>query len=81
MKSFVNFILPEYFRLMKESRWAEHVTRNKGNAYTVLLCKSEEKGPLGRCRCRWDNTTILKWILMKMGMRMWTGFYWQMIGL
>jgi hypothetical protein len=39
-------------------RWAGHVarTREKRNAYRLLVGKPEGKRPLGRPRCRWvDN--------------------------
>jgi hypothetical protein len=42
------------------------------NAYRCFLEKSEAKRPLGRpCMGR---RIILKWILSKQGMRIWTGF-------
>ena len=38
-------------------RWAGHVARmgDRGGLYRVLEGKPEEKRPLGRPRCRWEN--------------------------
>jgi hypothetical protein len=39
----------------KRTRFAGHVARmeEKGNAYRMLVGKSEGKRPLGRPRCKW----------------------------
>jgi hypothetical protein len=39
----------------RRMRWAEHVARmgEKRNAYRIMVGKPEDKGPLGRPRCRW----------------------------
>jgi hypothetical protein len=54
---------PNIIRMMKSRRmrWAVHVarTREKWNAYRILLGKPEGKIPLGRPRHRWvDNIEI-----------------------
>ena len=38
-------------------RWAGHVAHmeQSTNAYRVLVGKPEEKRPLGRARCRWED--------------------------
>jgi hypothetical protein len=35
---------------------ARSTNGEKRNAYRILVGKPEEKGPLGRERCRWVNT-------------------------
>ena len=39
-------------------RWARHVAHigDRGSAYKVLVRRPEGKRPLGRPRCRWDDT-------------------------
>ena len=41
----------------RRMRWADHVAcmGERRGAYRVLVGKSEEKRPLGRPRCRWEN--------------------------
>jgi hypothetical protein len=50
---------PGIIRMIKSRRirWAGHVARmEKGNAYRLLVGKSDEKGLLERPRCGWiDN--------------------------
>jgi hypothetical protein len=51
---------PNIIRIMKarKMRWAGNIarTREKRNAYRLLVGKPEERRPLGRPRCRWlDN--------------------------
>jgi hypothetical protein len=36
-----------------------HVARMGRNVYVVLLGKLEEKGPLGRPKCRWEDNIKL----------------------
>jgi hypothetical protein len=49
-------------------RWAEHETRReaKGNAYRILVGKSERKRPLGRQRRRLEdhihNVMVNSWV-------------------
>jgi hypothetical protein len=47
---------------------------NARNAYKMLVGKLEGERALRRCKCR--QTVILKWILKKYGVRVWTGFIW-----
>jgi hypothetical protein len=53
MRSFVTCAI---IRMIKPRRmgWAGHAALmgDKGNAYRILLGKTEEKRPLGRPRCR-----------------------------
>jgi hypothetical protein len=50
---------PNIIRVMKSRRlrWAGHVALmgERRGAYRVLVGKSEEKRPLGRPRCRWED--------------------------
>ena len=41
----------------RKMRWAGHVARmGEGKyVYMILVGKPEEKRPLGRSRCRWEN--------------------------
>jgi hypothetical protein len=40
----------------RRMRWPGHVAQmGKRNACRILVGKPEEKGPLGRPRCRWVN--------------------------
>jgi hypothetical protein len=50
----------------------------KRNACRVLVGKPEERGPLGRPRCRLG--IVLRWILEKLDGMIWTGFIWLRIG-
>jgi len=61
-----SYAIPSYRRhaLDKESsnkvsRWVGHVARmgERRGVYRVLVDKPEEKRPLGRPRCRWDDNT------------------------
>jgi hypothetical protein len=41
-------------------RLAGHVVlivREIRNAYAILAMKPDEKKPLGRCKCRWDDNS------------------------
>jgi hypothetical protein len=64
---------------LRRMRWAGHVARmgEKKNAYRILMGKPEGKRPLGRHRCRWEDT-------IKMDLRWdgvaWTGLIWRKIG-
>jgi hypothetical protein len=53
------YSLPNIVRMIKSRimRWAGHVARmGEGrDVYRLLVGKSEEKSPLGRPRCRWEN--------------------------
>jgi hypothetical protein len=49
-----------------------------GNAYRILVRKSEEKKSLGRQRA--DKKIILKLALEKQCVRMWIGFMFHRIG-
>jgi hypothetical protein len=42
--------------------------------YTVLVGKPEEKRPLGRPRCRWEDNNKL--YLQEVGWGAWTGLIW-----
>ena len=50
---------PNVIRNLKSRRlrWAGHVERMElsRNAYRILMGKLEEKRPLGRPRCRWED--------------------------
>lgn len=46
------------------------------NTYRVLIRMSEGRRPFGRLRHRRE----VKWIFMKYGGRMWTGFIWRGTG-
>jgi hypothetical protein len=52
--------LPSIIRIMKSRRmkWTGQVARmgNTWNAYRILVGKTEGKRPVGRPRCRWDNS-------------------------
>jgi hypothetical protein len=48
------------------------------NAYKILVGKTEGKSPVGNLGI--DGTIMLRWILTKCGVRMWTGFTWLGIG-
>jgi hypothetical protein len=51
---------PSIIRIIKSRRmsWAGQVAqmREKRNAYRILVGKPEENRPLGRPRCRWEDT-------------------------
>jgi hypothetical protein len=34
-----------------------------GKAYRIVVGKSEGKGPFGRPKCRWEDNSVLKYIL------------------
>jgi hypothetical protein len=42
--------------------------------YRILVGKPERKRPLGRPRHRWED--MLRLILMKVGVEVWTGLSW-----
>jgi len=50
---------PNIVRVIKSRRikWAGHVARmgERRGVYRILVGKSEEKRPLGRPRCRWED--------------------------
>jgi hypothetical protein len=54
---------PSIIRIMKSRRmrWAGHVAQlgEKGNAYRLLVVKSEGKRPLGRPRHRWVDNIMM----------------------
>jgi hypothetical protein len=60
-------------------RWAVIVTRGRDiiNAYEIVFAKPEAKRPSGR---QTYAQIILKCILRKQGMRIWTGFIWLRTG-
>ena len=53
------YYLPSIVRVIKSKRmrWAGHVARmgERRGVYRVLVGKPEEKRPLGRHRCRWED--------------------------
>jgi len=49
-----------------------------GNAYKILVKKSERKRPLGRSSRRWED--IIKIDLMEMGGKVRTGLIWLRMG-
>jgi len=62
-------------------RWAGHVTRigERRGVCRVLVGKPEGKRPLGRPRRRWERI-ILRWILSKQDVGLWTETSWLRIG-
>jgi hypothetical protein len=48
------------------------------NAYKILVGKLERKGHLGNLGVY--GKVVLKWILEKRGVKMWTGLIWLKIG-
>jgi hypothetical protein len=62
------YSLPNIVRVVKlrRIRWAGHVARmgKDRGVHRVLVGKSEEKRPLGRLRCRWEDN--IKWIFRKL---------------
>jgi hypothetical protein len=48
------------------------------NVYRVLVGKAEEKRPLERPRCRWEDG--IKMDPREIGCRVWTTFTWLRIG-
>jgi hypothetical protein len=72
---------PNIIMMIKSRRMgcAEHVARmgEMINAYTILVGKPEDKRPLGRPRCRWED---IKMGLRKQGLMVWIGFVWLRIG-
>jgi len=48
------------------------------NAYSIVIRKPERNRPRGRPRI--DGRIILKWIIKKEDVRIWSGFYWLRIG-
>jgi hypothetical protein len=44
----------------------------------VLVEKSEEKRPIGRPRCRWEDS--IKVDLQEVGCGVWTGLSWLKVG-
>jgi hypothetical protein len=61
-------------------RWARHVAHIKAvrNAYQILVRKPKGKNHLEDQDI--DGRTILRWILRKQGMRVWTGLNLLRIG-
>jgi hypothetical protein len=51
---------------------------DRRGVYRVLAGKPEVKRPLGRYRRRWSR--ILRWIIRKWGVGVWTGSSWLRIG-
>jgi hypothetical protein len=51
----------------RRMRWADHVARmgEKRGTYRVLVGKPEEKRPIGRPRCRWEDN--IKMDIQKVG--------------
>jgi hypothetical protein len=47
-------------------------------ACIVVVSQSERKRCVGRLRCRWED--ILKCILRKYGVKVWTDFIWLRMG-
>jgi hypothetical protein len=54
---------PSILRIVKWRKmiWVGHVTRmgEKRNVYRLLVGKPEGKRPLGRTKCRWEDSFIL----------------------
>jgi hypothetical protein len=48
------------------------------NACIVLIRKPGEKTPLGRPRCRWENS--IRMDVREMDGRVWNGFIWLRLG-
>jgi hypothetical protein len=55
---------------MKWTRHVAHIGEERG-VYRVLVGKLEEKRPLGRPRCRWEDN--IKMDLQEVGCGVWTG--------
>jgi hypothetical protein len=79
MRSFITYASPNKIRVIKSRRMkcagnAERM-RQIRNAHKILDGKPEEKRPLGRPRCRWENniTTYLGEIGWGGG-EVWSGF-------
>ena len=74
--------LPNIVRVVKSRRmrWAGHVAcmRQGRGVYRVLVGKPEGKSPLGRPRCRWEDT--IKIDLQEVGGGVGTGWSWLRIG-
>jgi len=73
---------PNIVRVIKwrRVRWAGHVahTEEMRNVYKILVGKPEGKRPLGRPRGRWKNSIRMN--LREIGVKVWFGFIWLMIG-
>jgi hypothetical protein len=67
---------PRIVRVIKarRMRWAGHVARmgEVRGAYNILVGRPEERIPLGRPRCRWED--YIKMDLREIGLLMWIGF-------
>jgi hypothetical protein len=73
---------PDIIRqISRRIRWAGHVARmGEGrNVYRVLVGKPEEKRPLERPRCRWEDGS--EWTFGRGAGGMWSGFTWLRIGI
>ena len=64
----------------RRMRWAGHVARRgeRRGVYRVLVGKFEGKKPLGRPRD--GRKIILRWILRKWHVGVWTGLRWLRLG-
>ena len=73
---------PNFIWVMKsrQMKWVGHVARleERRDAYRVLVGKPEEKGPLGRPRCRCEDN--IKMDLQEVGWGAWTGLIWLRVG-
>ena len=73
---------PNFIWVMKSRRmkWVGHVAHmeERRGAYRVLVGKPEEKGPLGRPRCRCEHN--IKMDLQEVGWGAWTGLIWLRVG-
>jgi hypothetical protein len=64
----------------RSMRWTGHVAHmaETRNSYKMLVEKPEGKRQLGKNRHRGE--VLLKWILRKYGVMLWTGLNWLTIG-
>jgi len=76
------FSSPNTFQVIKSRRmrWAGHVALmgERKVVYSFLVGKCEERRPLGRLRCRWEDN--IKMDLQDVGVGIWTVSSWLRIG-
>jgi hypothetical protein len=68
--------------MSRRMRWVGHIARmgKRRGTYRVLVGKPEGKRQLGRPRRRWGGGIILRWILRKWDVGLWTGSSWFKLG-